>query len=201
MMLDYERVIDPMLRDLRLYLPQFGNLKAGQKVIDVCCGTGAQAVEYARLGMRATGVDADPEMIRRAVRQKWTAGFSEIDFRIADATALPYGNGAFDAASVCLALHENKAAVRFKIVSEMRRVVKRGGTLLFADFRAPAPGNSYSSFIAMIEFIAGWSHYTNSRDFIRDGGLNPVLKLNNLSPEKVAYFKKDNFMLVMTKNI
>lgn len=30
------------------------------------------------------------------------------------------------------------------------------------------------AFISMIEFLAGWEHYSNSRDFLARGGIAPI---------------------------
>lgn len=198
--LNYENLIDPMLRDLRVYLPEFGGFKAGDRVLDVCCGTGAQAIVYARIGVIVTGIDLDPAMIKTAEEKKRKSGLTNVSFRVADAAHLPFDDGVFDAASIFLALHEKRADVREKVVSEMKRVVKRGGTLLFVDFRAPMPGNSYTRITTAIEFIAGREHFRNSRDFLRSGGLCPILERHDVAPEKISYLMRDNLMLVKARN-
>jgi ubiquinone/menaquinone biosynthesis C-methylase UbiE len=44
-MFNYETLVDPLLRDLRKHTPEFAGMRTGDKVIDVCCGTGAQVLE------------------------------------------------------------------------------------------------------------------------------------------------------------
>ncbi len=46
-------------------------MKAGDKVLDVCCGTGAQVLEYGRRGIVATGIagiDISLSMLKIATR-------------------------------------------------------------------------------------------------------------------------------------
>jgi len=37
---NYSNLIDPLLRDIREFVPGFAGMNAGNKVLDVCCGTG-----------------------------------------------------------------------------------------------------------------------------------------------------------------
>src|ERR1044071_4749137 len=47
---------------------------AGQRVLDVACGTGVVAVTAARLGARVTGLDLTPELLERARETARLAG-------------------------------------------------------------------------------------------------------------------------------
>ncbi|PYL54659.1 MAG: SAM-dependent methyltransferase, partial [Verrucomicrobia bacterium] len=47
-------------------LVKFANVRAGQNVLDVGCGTGVVAVTAARKGARVHGVDLTPELLERA---------------------------------------------------------------------------------------------------------------------------------------
>ena len=198
-LLNYETLIDPLLRDLRAFLPEFGELKAGDKVLDVCCGTGAQAIEFARCGIIATGIDLDAVMIQTAKRKKSESGLANVEYRLADATSLPFADGSFDAVSISLALHEKTSEMREKVVAEMRRVVKQGGTLVVADFESPLPGNFDSFIVNAIEFIAGREHHRNSREYLKSGGLEAIFNRHGIAIEKTAYLKNGNFWLVKTR--
>jgi ubiquinone/menaquinone biosynthesis C-methylase UbiE len=67
---NYETLVDPIFRDLRKSIPEFSGMKAGDKVMDVCCGTGAQVLEYGRLGIVATGIDSNEGMLKTATRNR-----------------------------------------------------------------------------------------------------------------------------------
>ena len=73
---NYSTLIDPLLQDIRIYVPKFSGMEKGDRVLDVCCGTGDQVFYYAKMGIEATGVDLNPEMIKVAERRKEKCGYS-----------------------------------------------------------------------------------------------------------------------------
>jgi SAM-dependent methyltransferase len=79
---------------LRLY-----PLPAGSSVLDVGCGTGRHAIEFARRGYKATGLDISSGMLDVARKNADKAGV-EVDWVRADATDFSFDRK-FDAA-VCL---------------------------------------------------------------------------------------------------
>ncbi len=73
--------------------------KSGERILDLCCGTGALTAEIAACGAHVIGVDRSAEMIEEA-RKKFPA----IQFEVCDARALPFSNE-FDAVFSNAALH------------------------------------------------------------------------------------------------
>ena len=193
--LNYSTVIDPLLRNIRIYTPEFSGMKAGDRVLDVCCGTGDQAFHYAKRGIVASGIDLSPGMIKLAEKNKEKQGLRDVSFQIADAVNLPFRDSFFDYASISLALHENERTARDKIISEMKRVVKKEGALIFVDFQVPLPKNLYTYLAKAIEFIAGKKHHRCFRDYIEQGGLDEILKKNQLPETKRAY--PNSFMTII----
>jgi len=200
-MFGYTRVIDPILRDVRLYTPEFSGMKAGDRVLDVCCGTGEQALHYARKGIEATGIDTDPRMIKVAERKRRKRGLGNASFQLADAQALPFKNNSFDYASVSFSLHEKERPARARVLSEMKRVVKAQGALVFVDFSVPFPRNAYSYLVRAVEFIAGREHFRCSRDYFEQGGLDVLLQKNNLHQEKRDYLKYGTVAIIAARNV
>lgn len=199
--LNYATVFDPLLQDLRAGTVGLSGMKAGDRVLDVCCGTGAQALYYARRGIIAAGIDLNPNMIELAERGKKKSGLSNVSFQIADATNLPFDDNIFDCASISLALHEIERTTRNRVISEMKRVVKKEGALIFIDFRVPLPMNAYGCLFRVGEFIAGGSHYKGFRDFLAQGGLDEVLGRNQLGIEKKSYLKRGTIAIVRARNV
>jgi demethylmenaquinone methyltransferase / 2-methoxy-6-polyprenyl-1,4-benzoquinol methylase len=70
-------------------------VRPGDRVLDVCCGTGDLALAAREAGGRVTGLDFSERMLARA-RQK----SSEIEWVQGDALELPFRSRSFDAATV-----------------------------------------------------------------------------------------------------
>ena len=188
-MFNYETLVDPLLRDLRKFTPEFSGMKAGDKVIDVCCGTGAQVLEYGRHGIIATGIDSSQGMLKIATRNRMRLKAVNVSFQLADATNLPFPDGYFDYATVSLGLHDKEKPIRYQIISEMKRIVKQDGALILVDFQVPLPRNACAVFARAIEFLAGGSHYQGFRDYLASGGLEDILKNHGLRVECRTYLK------------
>jgi ubiquinone/menaquinone biosynthesis C-methylase UbiE len=130
--LDYHRVSVPFL-----LAPWLGDLfaaatpQAGDRVLDLACGTGLVAQHAAAfVGPRGRVVGADIDPLRLAVARRVQPVSSVLRWRQADAMALPFRRAAFDLAFCNQGLQfvaDPGAALR-----ELRRVLKRGGRVVAA---------------------------------------------------------------------
>lgn len=113
----YSRLLSGQLADL-------AGVRAGQRVIDVGCGTGALTGELvARLGDAAVAA-ADPSAaFVAATRER----FPGVDVREAPAERLPFGDDEFDATLAQLVVHFMRDPVAG--IREMRRVTRPGGVV------------------------------------------------------------------------
>ena len=201
-LLNYSNTIDPILRDIRSQMPRFAGMNQGARVLDVCCGTGDQVFQYARLGISATGIDGNPDMIMAAERRRAEHRLLDAQFHVANSTYLPFENSYFDFASVCLALHEQSDEEQDETTSEMKRVVKKGGVLVFADFTVPVPRNLVSLAIRGVEFIAGKDNYSQFKGYIQRGGLPEILRRNCLTPDgQESIFLRGTVTMLRAMNI
>ena len=198
--LNYATVIDPLLRGIRLYTIEFSGMKTGDKVLDVCCGTGDQAFNYAKVGIIVTGIDSDPNMLKLARKDSRRQDIGIVSFQLADAQNLPFKGGFFDYASISFALHEKERAARDKIITEMKRVVKKDGALIFLDFQVPLPKNLFTLLVNIIEFMAGRNHHRHFKDYIAQGGLDEILKKNQLAAQKRNYLNDGLITIIKTGN-
>jgi len=198
--INYGTVIDPLLRDVREFVPRYTGMNAGDRVLDVCCGTGAQVLEYGRLGIRATGIDIDPSMLQTASKNRTRDDLTATAFILGNAASLPFPDNHFDYASVAFGLHDKERTVRNDVVSEMRRVVSRDGFLVLADFQVPLPRNVWALFVRIIEFIAGGSHYRGFRDYVKSAGLEEILRKHHLQESGRAYLKSGLILVVKAGN-
>jgi SAM-dependent methyltransferase len=144
----YERHLVPALfRPWALDLLARANLKVGERVLDVACGTGIAAriaAETVGPSGRVSGIDLNAGMIEVA-RAHALATAARIEWRVADANALPYPDASFDAVLCQQGLQffpEKAVAVR-----EMHRVLVPGGRLVLNVWRS-LPFNPYVSALA-----------------------------------------------------
>ena len=200
LLFNYSTLFDPVVKEVRICVAGLSGIKAGDRVLDVCCGTGDQVFHYAQKGAIATGVDQNPNMIELAEKNRKRQGFNHSTFRLASATELPFPDGYFDCASISLALHEMERDERNRAVSEMKRVVKKEGVLMFIDYQVPLPKNSITYLIRAMEFIAGRDNHKCFRDYLAQGGLNGILKEAQLKPQKEALLKRGNLQVIKASN-
>jgi demethylmenaquinone methyltransferase / 2-methoxy-6-polyprenyl-1,4-benzoquinol methylase len=113
-------------------------LAAGEAALDVCCGTGDLALELARRvtpGGRVVGCDFSEPMLDLA-REKASARAAEgVRFEWADALALPYDAGRFDAVTVGFGVRN--LADLDRGLHEMTRVLRPGGRLVVLEITQP----------------------------------------------------------------
>jgi 2-polyprenyl-6-hydroxyphenyl methylase / 3-demethylubiquinone-9 3-methyltransferase len=101
---------------------------AGLRVLDIGCGGGFLAEEFAALGCHVTGVD--PAAASVAAARAHAAGRGlRIDYRVGSGEELPVPDAAFDVACCCDVLEHVRDPDR--VVSETARVLEPGGLYLF----------------------------------------------------------------------
>src|SRR5919202_6895676 len=101
-------------------------VRAGDRVLDVAAGTGSAAIPAALAGAHVVASDLTPELFEDGRARAADAG-AELEWREADAEALPFEDGSFDvvmsAIGVMFAPHHARAA------AELVRVCRPGGTI------------------------------------------------------------------------
>jgi demethylmenaquinone methyltransferase/2-methoxy-6-polyprenyl-1,4-benzoquinol methylase len=113
----------------------------GDRALDVATGTGDLALELARRvapGGLVVGADFSERMLELArVKAAGPSAWSgaELRFEQANALALPYGDGEFDAATVGFGARNFSDLARG--MSEMRRVVRPGGRVVVLEITSP----------------------------------------------------------------
>jgi len=107
------------------------DLRPGELVLDVACGTGNLAIPAARAVARVTGIDIASNLIAAARLEARDADV-DVDFDIGDAEALPYADAQFDTTvtmfGVMFAYRPERAT------EELLRVTRRGGRIAMANW-------------------------------------------------------------------
>jgi SAM-dependent methyltransferase len=99
-------------------------VRRGDRVLDVCCGSGRTAGAAAQRGAVATGLDFARAMVEVARREQPSATFDE-----GDAEALPYADSTFDAVVCNFGLHHVPRPTL--ALRETYRVLRPGGRAAF----------------------------------------------------------------------
>lgn len=130
---DYEPLWQSQLALAQSTLLDCASLAAGQRVLDVACGTGlvtfAAAKAVGPMG-RVVGVDISGQMIDSARRRADVRRVSNASFARMDAEKLDLPDGGFDAVLCALGLMYMPDPAQ--AVREMRRVLRPGGRLVTA---------------------------------------------------------------------
>ena len=115
---------------------ELAQIKPGDRVLDVGCGTGNLTQAAARnAGPEggAQGIDASPEMIDLAQAKARRSG-SQAAFSLGLMEKLDFPDASFDVVISRLAMHHLPDNLKPQALAEVFRVLKPGGRLLIADF-------------------------------------------------------------------
>jgi ubiquinone/menaquinone biosynthesis C-methylase UbiE len=125
----YEQLMGRWSRILAPQFITFAGVKAGERILDVGCGTGSLtfALPVAANVAEIAAIDYAPVFVEEAQKRNKDP---RISIRQADACTLPFPDGHFDRALSLLVLHFVPETA--KAVSEMRRVVRPGGMVAAA---------------------------------------------------------------------
>jgi SAM-dependent methyltransferase len=142
----------------------------GERELDIACGSGTAALVAARRYCAVTGIDYVPALVERAGQRAAAEGF-DVDFRLADAQALPFPDASFD---VVLSVYGVQFAPdQARAAAEMLRVCRPGGRIGLAT---PMPKGWSGDFFA-----------TNARYMPPPPGLQPPLRWEDRGwPRRVA---------------
>jgi ubiquinone/menaquinone biosynthesis C-methylase UbiE len=133
---DRQQVQDILLAPILDILVDRAGPKAGERIIDVGCGSGATTIAFAKKvgpSGHVTGVDVSGPMLARA-RQGLPADLP-VDFVLADATVYPFVSASFD-------LLTSRFGVMFFAdpalsFANMRKALRPSGRLAFVCWREP----------------------------------------------------------------
>lgn len=100
-------------------------------VLDVACGPGLVACEFARHAHQVTGIDITPAMIEQAEKRQRVQNLTNVSWQVGTATPLPFTDNSFSLVLTRYSYHHLLAPA--EALAEMIRVCKPGGRVMVAD--------------------------------------------------------------------
>ena len=124
-------------RAWRRRLVSLSRFRPGDKILDVCTGTGDIAIEFARCGAHdVTGIDLSAGMLARAQKKIEKLDLTtRIKLETGSALSIPYADKTFDLVTIGFGLRNLPDYARG--ISEMARLLKPSGRLLILEFSLP----------------------------------------------------------------
>ena len=136
-------------------------IKAGDSVLDVGCGTGTVLkLISSAVKIRGFGIDVSPKMLEIAKKKN-----PDFDFRLGGCDKLPYDDNSMDAMIACMAYHHFPDQKAFR--KEAARVLKPGGMLYICDPIFPWIVRTILN--TCFKEAGFYSTEKNCRDFIESG--------------------------------
>ncbi|MFJ3923299.1 class I SAM-dependent methyltransferase [Streptomyces sp. NPDC090022] len=128
---DYPSVASHVIPGLGAELVEACGVQRGDRVLDVGAGSGNAAIPAALAGADVVASDLTPELLDVGREIAKVRG-ARLDWREADAEALPFADGEFDVVMSCVGImfapHHQRAA------DELVRVCRAGGTIGLANW-------------------------------------------------------------------
>jgi len=127
------------------------DLLENARVLDLCCGTGDQALAVRKRGGKVIAGDFCLPMLALAERKYQRHAVRRPLGLAADALDLPFGDARFDAATVSFGLR-NVADLDLAL-RELRRVLRAGGQIAILEFALPEARLLKTSYLFYFERI------------------------------------------------
>jgi len=103
-------------------------------VLELGCGNGKTLEALVKTGAKVTAIDFSPKAVALCKGLAREKGWNDIELLIADACDLPFPDSSFDAVVAFHLLEHLLEGDRQKAVSEIKRVLRKGGTVFVQAF-------------------------------------------------------------------
>jgi ubiquinone/menaquinone biosynthesis methyltransferase len=133
-------------------LVSMAEVRAGERALDLACGTGDLAFAVAANGARAFGLDITHRMLQLAQAKSTAARFIT-----GDMTSLPFRSASFDLVTTGYGLRN--VPDLDTAIDEIARVLRPGGRLLSLDFNRPESAVIRAGYLAYLTGVGatlGW---------------------------------------------
>lgn len=135
----YDAYVTPHHAPVARRLLELARVGAGEKILDIGCGTGIAAFEAAvAAGAEGfvVGIDLAEEAVRLAAEKAAAAGLRQLRFEVMDSRALSFHASSYDAVVSCFG---HPVVGRERCFAEARRILRPGGQLVLCAWNAAKP--------------------------------------------------------------
>ncbi|MDO8660903.1 MAG: class I SAM-dependent methyltransferase, partial [Candidatus Woesearchaeota archaeon] len=124
------------------------HVKKNAEVLEVGCGDGRSLRDLSSITTNLTGIDNDSRALADA--RKTLQNYSAIRLLFAEGEHLPFPSESFDVIT-CIGTFSNFARKKYKILAEMKRVLRKDGCIIISAYSEKA----FEERMKMYKSIAG----------------------------------------------
>jgi demethylmenaquinone methyltransferase/2-methoxy-6-polyprenyl-1,4-benzoquinol methylase len=161
----------------------------GERILDMCCGTGGATLAIFRKAgemSEVVGMDLSSGQLRRAKRKK---RLRRVRFLEGDVASTGFEGRSFDKVFITHALHEMWRETRLEVLNEARRVLKEKGRVIVLELDKPEN-------ILLRLFAGFWFFYwlpfnsetPTRRDMLKHGLVSEVEEVGFRNVRKISKF-------------
>ncbi|MFX1298714.1 MAG: class I SAM-dependent methyltransferase [Promethearchaeota archaeon] len=191
-------------KKLRLMIFNMQKFYNNDKILDLCCGTGAMSfliAEMVRGDVKILGVDLSDGQLREATKKN---KYKNVKFMKMNALKLNFEDNYFTKVIISLALHEMPREVRYAVLKEVKRVLKPNGLVTIIEHNEPS-----RTFwrIQYLGYIGYWLPFSpeaeTSKDLVRHGLVRELIEsgFEIYRYKKVSEGLKHFFQIAIAKKV
>lgn len=178
-------------------------VKPGDRLLDIGCGTGTLAVRCLRKGATVTGIDSSKYMVEQAMRHATEAGFADRLHVVQDSVTQlrkHFADGSFDLIVSTMVLGEFPREYLSYVMRDCRALLRPGGRLIIADEVVPdrlLPRIAYAIGLAIL-----WipNFLLLRRPLFPIADLPGIIRSGGFRVEGIESWAASSFKMVMAEN-
>jgi 2-polyprenyl-3-methyl-5-hydroxy-6-metoxy-1,4-benzoquinol methylase len=172
----YDRIIAPnqdkMFDLIKNLIPESSN------VLDVGCGTGRLSFQLSDHCKKIVGIDLSSKNISVAKSNLNFIQKVNISFVHGDIKKIKIDHSTkFDFAIITYVIHEMPEVERKNVLTYMGTIANK---IIIGDYITPTPKSLWGGINVIVEYLAGKDHYNNFKSYVKNGGIDYLVKESNL---------------------
>lgn len=153
-------------------------MKPNSTIIDVGTGTGRFVFQAAAKYKTVVGIDLSSRNINFANTELKKYDIPNISFLHANATEIKsHFPEKFDYSTISYVIHEMSFEMRLNVLKTLKEI---SNEIIIGDYFVPQPKNQRGLSNRIAEFLAGFDHFNNYRNFVQHNGIYGLVELLGL---------------------